>query len=125
MWKGSGNDFSKLIITRHFHPPLRNHLLNIVVSEWLIKKHAIKLWLAGYKALKITTDSECYKDLIFTLTHETLHGVIDCILKLDKIKTNRDIHYHWPFINGLDPHYSKNYKHSKTKSKGKYLEPRI
>jgi len=125
MWKGSGNDFSRLIITRRFHPPMRNHLLDIVVSEWLIKKRAIKLWLAAYKVLGITTNSKCHRDLIFTLTHETLHGVIDFILKSDNIKTNRDIHYHFPFLSGLDPSYKKIYDESKTNVKGYYIEPRI
>ena|ERR1041384_910598 len=124
MWNGSGYDYSNLILTRRFHPPLRNHLLAIVNAEWLCKKHAIKLWLAAYKSLNITTDSQCYHDIIFTFSHETLHGVIESIMNDDKIRLTRNINYHFPFISGLDPFFSNTYKNAKAKARGHYIEPR-
>lgn len=101
MNKGSNISFSKVKLSRKFHPPLRSSPKNTVQAEYSYDDKTITLFLPGLVKTGYSKDNTgTHLEIARIFVHETLHGVIRYICDKDKI----DIYSydeHWPMNNGL------------------------
>ena len=86
IFRGSGINFSNIILSRRFHPPLRRNPRLTVVGEYDYTKDLITIFLPGLKKTGCSQDIPVtHREVERIIVHESLHGVIHSICKKDKI----------------------------------------
>jgi hypothetical protein len=104
-WEGTGRDYSKIVFSRKFHPPLRNGGA-IVDGEWYDHNQTTIVRMAAFKHFK-DTEAKAIRRIIQVLNHEATHGVILGVQWKDKIPIEEIGESEWALDNGLDIFMSK------------------
>ncbi len=108
-WKGTGIDFSNIIFTRRYHPPMRNTVHNNILADYSYDDNITTLYLPGFRNSYGKKET---KTLVNGITrvfiHEPIHGIIWDILAKDL--GDCEFNPEWPMYNGMDVEHTKAYK---------------